>query len=542
MAISRTPARIAVDPLNGDLYVSDNGNSRIEVFNPEGTYVTKFGSAGKAEGQFESLKSIAISPSGTIYTADAGNERVEEWVTISASVTKSSYDAAGNLATQTDPNGNSTHYTYDADNEPTKLTEPNGVTKETAYDADGEVVGETEGAGHATTYTRNVLEQVTTVSDPLGRETKKEYNKAGNLETQTDAEGRTTTYAYNSDNELTAVSYSDGKTPDVKYEYNADGRRTSMTDGTGTSIYAYDELDRLTESKNGHGDTISYEYDLANEPTKIVYPNGKAVTRAYDSAGRLHSVTDWLERTTTFSYNLDSNLTATTFPSGTGDRDQYTYNDADRMTEVRMTKGSETLASIAYARDPDGQVTNAISSGLPGEPLTSYQYDEHSRLIRAGGTAYEYDGAGNPTRIGTTSNTFDAADELISGTGATHTYNEEGERVTTTPTSGPATTYTYNQAGDLTSLVRPEEGSTPKIEDTYAYNGDGIGNSRTISGRTTDMTWDTAEGDTADSTPLLLSDGTDSYIYGSGNMAIEQITTKAKCSIFTTTSKGPHVY
>ncbi|MGO9922342.1 MAG: SMP-30/gluconolactonase/LRE family protein, partial [Isosphaeraceae bacterium] len=113
------PSRLAVDPLNGDLYVADSGNSRIDVFSPEGTFVTKFGSAGKGEGQFESLKSIAISSSGAIYTADAGNERVTAWVTVSPSETSSpvydfQFGSAGSgaeqlntpLAMATDPSGN----------------------------------------------------------------------------------------------------------------------------------------------------------------------------------------------------------------------------------------------------------------------------------------------------------------------------------------------------------------------------------------------------------------------------------------------------
>ena len=67
-----------------------------------------------------------------------------------------------------------------------------------------------------------------------------------------------------------------------------------MTDGTGTTKYTYDQLDRLTESENGHEETIKYEYDLANEQTEITYPNGKSVTRAFDNDGRLEKVTDWL--------------------------------------------------------------------------------------------------------------------------------------------------------------------------------------------------------------------------------------------------------
>jgi RHS repeat-associated protein len=100
----------------------------------------------------------------------------------------------------------------------------------------------------------------------------------------------------------------------------------------------------------------------------------------------------------------------------------------------------------------------------------------------------------------------------------TYTYNEVGERTKTEPSSGPATTYGYDQAGNLTSVERPEGESKPEIEDTYAYNGDGLRVSQTISGTTTYMAWDTAE-----ELPLLLSDGTNSYIYGPGGLPIEQV-------------------
>ena len=120
-----------------------------------------------------------------------------------------------------------------------------------------------------------------------------------------------------------------------------------MTDGTGTTKYTYDQLDRLTESENGHKEVVKYEYDLANDQTKITYPNKKAVTRAFDKDGRLEKVTDWLSHVTKFSYNPDSDLSLTTFPTKPKDEDKYAYNDADQMTEVKMLKGTETLASLS---------------------------------------------------------------------------------------------------------------------------------------------------------------------------------------------------
>ena len=324
--------------------------------------------------------------------------------------TKYSYDADGNLETVTDANSHTTTYTYDADNEQTKTKEPNGIVTETGYDGAGRVISQTDGSKHETKYVRNVLGEVTEAIDPLGRRTTKEYDAAGNLKTLTDPAKRVTTYTYDPANRLTEVSYSDGKTHAVKYEYDADGDRTSMIDGTGTTSYTYDRLDRLIESKDGHGDKTSYEYDLANQQIKITYPNGKTVTQSYDKTGRLEKIVDWLEHTTKFAYDPDSDLTTITFPTGTNNVDKYAYNEADQMTEEKTTKGTETLASLIYARENDGQAKTITSKGLPGEEKPGYEYDSNNRLTKAGANAYEYDSADNPTKIPGSTNTYDNAD------------------------------------------------------------------------------------------------------------------------------------
>ncbi len=432
--------------------------------------------------------------------------------------TKYTYDADGNLETVTDPEANKTTYTYDADNEAIKVEAPNKTITETSYDGAGKVTSQIDGNKHSTTYVRNPVEEVTEVVDPLGRKTTKEYDAAGNLTSLTDAAKRTTTYKYDAANRLSEVSYSDGKTPTVQYEYDADGERTKMVDGTGTSKYTYDQLDRLTESKNGHGDVSSYEYDLANQQTKITYPNGKAVIRAYDNAGRLKSTTDWLEHTTKFGYDADSNLTATTFPTGTSNEDTYAFDEADRMSEVKMAKGAETLASLVYARNKDGGVTKATTVGLPGEEKPAFAYDENSRLTKGAGIVYKYDAADNPTKIGTPTYTYDNASQLATGTGFKYTYDEVGERTQTKPTSGPATKYGYDQAGNLTSVERPKEGEVAEIKDSYAADGNDLRASQTISGTTSYFAWDVTS-----SIQLVLNDGQNSYVYGPGDLPVEQI-------------------
>jgi RHS repeat-associated protein len=439
--------------------------------------------------------------------------------------TKYTYDGDGNVETITDGDGHKTTYTYNADNQPIKVKEPSGTVTETEYDGEGRVVKQIDGNKHATEYIRSAVGEVTEVIDPLKRKTKKEYDAAGNLTKLTDPEGRTTTYTYDPDNRLEEIAYSDGKTHSIKYEYDADGDRTSMVDGTGTTTYTYDQLDRLTESEDGHGDKIEYEYNLDNEQTKITYPNGKAVTRAYDNDGRLQSVMDWSARTTKFTYDPDSDLTVTTYPETKGEaktEDAYSYNEADQMTQVKMTKGTLSLAQINYARDNDGQVKANTEKGLPNEEAHTYTYDENNRLVKAGGGhEWEYDDANNPTKIGTRSYAYNAADELE--TRNSYIYNEEGELTKTTPTKAPATTYGYDQAGNLISVSRPEEGGTKGISDTYTYDGNGLRASQTNGEGTKYMAWDMAE-----ETPQVLYDGQNSYIYGPDGLPIEQINSEGK--------------
>jgi RHS repeat-associated protein len=274
----------------------------------------------------------------------------------------------------------------------------------------------------------------------------------------------------------------------------------------------------VTESENGHKEVIKYEHDLANEQTKITYPNTKAVTRAFDKDGRLEKVTDWNTKATKFSYNPDSELTLTTFPTEPKNEDKYAYNDADQMTEVKTLKGTETLAALVYTRDGDGQVKKITSKGLPGAEVTENTYDENSRLTKYGATEYKYDSANNPTKEGSSTNTYNEGDELEKGTGVTYAYDELGERTKTTPEKGPATTYGYDQAGNLTSVERPKEGEVAEIKDSYAYDGNGLRASQTISGTTSYFAWDMSEG-----LPLILSDGTNSYIYGPSVLPVEQI-------------------
>jgi len=72
------PGEVAVAS-NGDVYVTDTGNDRVQEFGPEGKYIRQWGSAGTGNGQFNDPKGIAVATNGDVYVVDAENERVQEF-------------------------------------------------------------------------------------------------------------------------------------------------------------------------------------------------------------------------------------------------------------------------------------------------------------------------------------------------------------------------------------------------------------------------------------------------------------------------------
>jgi RHS repeat-associated protein len=508
----------------GGVYIAYWNGARVERYGPEGEYLQRFGSCCEGPGHFQWATGLAMSADGSLWLSEQRYGRVEHWEAF-ASKTAYTYDANGNLETVTNPDGHTTKYVYDKDDELEDVIQPNGAEQKTEYDGAGQVKAQIDGNAHKTKYERNALEEVKEVIDPRSRKTVKKYDGAGNLKSVTypGSSEPNVKYEYDEANRLTKISYPGSSTPTVTYKYDKDGDRTDMTDGTGTTTYAYDVLDRLERAEDKRSEVLTevvkYGYDLASELTKLTYPNGKEVERGYDKAGRLTSVKDWLGNMTSFTYNEDSAPTSTIFPASTGEEDKYFNDGADRMSEASFRKGSTTLASVAYSRDPEGNVTTTVTSGLPEEGTTEYTYDKNGRLASAGpagaATSYEYDSANNLIKIGSTAQHFDEADQLAESGATKYEYNERGEHTKTIPASGPSTTYGYDQAEELTSVSRPEG---PQIEDTYAYNGEGLRSSQKVSGATTYLSWDAAEG-----LPLLLTDSTNSYIYGSEGTPVEQV-------------------
>jgi sugar lactone lactonase YvrE len=70
------PTNIAVGP-DGDIFVVETGNYRVQRFTPEGTPVRTYGEVGDSPGKFARPKGIAIDRQGRFYVSDAAFQNVQ---------------------------------------------------------------------------------------------------------------------------------------------------------------------------------------------------------------------------------------------------------------------------------------------------------------------------------------------------------------------------------------------------------------------------------------------------------------------------------
>jgi len=513
--------------------IYDADNELTKVVRPDqGVLLTQYDADGNA------ITKTNTMGHNTIYGYDLLN-RLTSTTDPREATTTYQYDANSNVITTTDALNHQTIASYNADDEKTQVRQADGSLLRTAYDATGNVITQTDALTRSTVYGYDAMNRVITTTDPLTRTTVYTYDIAGNKTALTDSMGRTTQYGYDAGNELTSINYSDGTTPNVAYTYTATGQRQSMADGTGTTTYQYDALDRPITVTNGAGQSVGYGYDAVGNVTALTYPDASAVTRTYDALDRLSGVADWLGHTTQFGYDANSNLITETLPNTTSV--VQGYNAADQLTAITDTQVGSPLWSYGYGRDLLGQVTTSAdpldgkvhSYGYsPLDQLTSDQQGNGAITTTASwspNAAQEITQQVNQTGSTTTTSTYDLAHELtglqvVSGTTPTQnttlTYNGDGDRTGQADSiSGANTTYGYDQADRLSAAISTTNGITTA---TYSYDGDGLRQSKivtTTQGTTTTVeTWDAAGG-----LPTLLQDGATRYVAGPDGLPLEQI-------------------
>ncbi len=70
------PRDVAIG-LEGEIYVTDTGNKRVQVFDPEGNFLGEFGGVGDGLGLMDEPVGIAVNGDGVVFVADTWNRRVQ---------------------------------------------------------------------------------------------------------------------------------------------------------------------------------------------------------------------------------------------------------------------------------------------------------------------------------------------------------------------------------------------------------------------------------------------------------------------------------
>ncbi len=71
-----TPKGVAVDS-EGNVYVTDAHNHRVQVFDGNGQFLHQWGAEGGRPGEFKEPWGVAVGPEGDVYVADTWNHRIQ---------------------------------------------------------------------------------------------------------------------------------------------------------------------------------------------------------------------------------------------------------------------------------------------------------------------------------------------------------------------------------------------------------------------------------------------------------------------------------
>ncbi len=241
----------------------------------------------------------------------------------------------------------------------------------------------------------------------------------------------------------------DGVPRVFSYTYDAygrvlteDGPRTDVSDVTTFGYYPIDDAEptkrgRLATVTNplGHVTEIT-AYNADGAPVAIVDPNGVATTFTYDLRGRVLSrSTDGAK--TEYLYDPVGQLVRSIAPDGS--TLDYAYDAAHRLKEVLDAKGNR----VAYTYDPASELVGTTIFDAAAQTIRTF-----SREFNAlGQLVNQKDSAGNAT---------------------TYAYDAAGQLQTVTDPVGRQVTSAYDTLGRIKALT---VGGT--AERSVAYDGQG---------------------------------------------------------------------
>jgi RHS repeat-associated protein len=483
-----TPGRrlsAVTDPLGNKTSLSYDGVGRVSgITDPES------GTATYTRNQ-DGLLTLATSAAGlaTGYAYDPSGKIVaitdpRGWIS------RTVYDALGRQIALITPGGSVTHFLYDAAGQLTETTNPNGSITRYGYDESGRLTMVTDAKGSLSRYTYDSAGRLTSATDPLGQTTTLMYDSAGNLISVTDPSGQSQHMTYDANRRLTGRT-ADG-TPAVSFTYDAAGRRSSMTDATGTTYYSYDSGGRLASVTAPDGELVTAAYNAAGQMTALTYPDGLKVSYDYDGNGRLIGLHDARAGDAVYALDRDGRLLTEQLPGRSARRYRY---DGGLLSQFLAFHNGEPVFQARLSRDPDGRILS--QEGI--EYLTRYRYDAAGQLVsavrhqadpgpadrrRSHGRAhadarYAYDAVGNRavSRLGDieTHYRYDASDQLLAkltgGRRVEYRYDSSG-RLIEEAEGDRARFISYDGFGRPAAVRRALPGRHEVAQ--LAFDGDGL--------------------------------------------------------------------
>lgn len=393
-----------------------------------------------------------LSPTGTVLTT-----------------TSATYDNNGNLKSSTDAMGWTTTLSYNSTNQLTEAVQPisatDSITVSLGYDVAGSQTRFTDGRGNKFVNTYNSWGLLESQIEPGGRAFTQSYDAAGQVTRQSAPGGVAVDNTYTALGMLeTQVGTGADATTDAReYGYDVAGRMTSVEEGSRQTTFGYNGRNLLASISGAPGSS-SFTYEPGGQVATRTDAAGTA-TYNYDNGGRLATITDpSTGELVTFEYNNLSQPNKITY-GASGNRRTLGYDALNRLSsDVLATPTNQTIASILYTFDNNGNELTKTTYGFAGAGSNSYTYDRANRLTSwtAGSSTvnYEYDKSGNRTRIGSRVLTYDGLNQLQSDGQRTYSYTPRGTLAGTTEGTvvTPSTFDAYNQ--QITQGTQ-----------TYAYDG-----------------------------------------------------------------------
>jgi RHS repeat-associated protein len=397
-------------------------------------------------------------------------------------------DIVGGLeVSNTDPDGVTTAYAYDARRNLVKVTDEAGAVVDLGYDAAGNLVRQPMAAGPVVERAFDPLRRVLWQTDGAAARSVSSYSPAGKIleEAEGPATGdvtRRTTYTYDSWGRPLTTTDPLGNV--TRTTHDSEGRATRVeAPGGSLTTTTYNLLNQVlteedptgtqmkTQSASGLVSRSTFDTDARGNEVAVTDPIGRVTRSTYDKANRLTSRTEPTGAKTTYTYDAAGREVSRTDPRGHVWRQSWTPGGRQATTT------DPTGAVVRHNYDSVGRLASLTR---PASGTTTYVYDASGRLVRetspgANVTTHAYDGAGreiDTTDPGTgrTTRTYHPTGELASVTDATggvrrFTYDAAGRMATATDALGGVTGFVYDPRGNMTSRTNARGHAT-----TFTYD------------------------------------------------------------------------